>query len=89
MTAVRNEIARPQCFSVNALISVGFLFCATSGLAQLLPLGGSGGGTNYPPPDPPDPPDYGSNLWVRVDGIFTNTFTGIASNTEPDIQYEI
>jgi hypothetical protein len=31
----------------------------------------------------------GSNLWINVDGIFTNTFEGTVSNTEADIQYEI
>jgi hypothetical protein len=31
----------------------------------------------------------GSNLWINVGGIFTNTFVGTVSNTEADIQYEI
>lgn len=71
------------------ILTVILSLCTTAFGQPVPPGGGGGSGTNYPSPDPPDPPDYGSNLWVRVDGIFTNTFTGIASNTEPDIQYEI
>jgi hypothetical protein len=61
--------------------------------AQITPPGGggSGGGTNdggssgwgYALPD------YGTNLWIAHVASASGSLTGIASNTEPDVQYEI
>jgi hypothetical protein len=72
----------------NAVAAATKIMAADDGLS---PPGSGDGGTNYynPADDPIPAPDYGSNLWIRVDGIFTNTYVGIVSNTEPDVQYEI
>jgi hypothetical protein len=34
-------------------------------------------------------PDWGSNLWIRLDGISSGNLVGIISNTIPDIYYEL
>ncbi|MGH7981037.1 MAG: hypothetical protein ACREE6_16795, partial [Limisphaerales bacterium] len=52
--------------------------------------GGGDGGTNPSPYFPGiSPQNYGSGLWIQVQGIITNSFVGIISNTLPDIQYQI
>ena len=37
----------------------------------------------------PTPPGYGTNLWIRLNGIASNNLVGIISNTIPDIYFEV
>jgi hypothetical protein len=55
------------------------------------PAPGGGGSTNdfNPAGDPMPDPDYGTNLYIAQVSLATNYFSGIISNTEPDIQYEL
>lgn len=63
------------------------IFCFNA-FAQMPP--DLGGCTNCPPPtNSYTPPDYGSNLWIRVDGISSGSVVGILSNSEADVQYEL
>ena len=52
--------------------------------------GGGGGGTNsisnfstY------SPVNYGTNLWIAQAGVASGYFTGMATNSQADIEYEI
>jgi hypothetical protein len=83
---MKNITCRPI---LGTTLLILFSSLAIIARAQPTPPGGGGGGSGGGGGGSFDPPDYGSNLWIRVDGIFTNSFVGIVSNTEPDIQYEI
>lgn len=48
-----------------------------------------GGGTNGAEPNFPARPDYGTNLWIRMDGVSAGIVNGIVSNSVADILYEI
>ena len=49
--------------------------------------GGDGGGGSYSPSY--TPPNYGSNLWMALSGLVSNTMPLLVSNTQPDILYEL
>jgi pimeloyl-ACP methyl ester carboxylesterase len=74
----------------SKVITLAILLSADSAFAQPTPPDGGDGCTNCPPPTNYFAPlNYGSNLWISVGGIASNSFFGILTNSEPDIQYEI
>jgi hypothetical protein len=88
----KSLIQRGFSSTVLLWLFLGQLCFSLATLAQMPPEPPGGYGTNGddpPPLDAPDPPNYGSNIWIQCQGIISNSFLGMVSNTAPDIQYEV
>ena len=85
-TAVANLIEQVQTASASRQ---GRSLAMASGLSGPPGFGDGGGGDYTPDTVTNTPPNYGTNLWIAQTAIVSGYLTGIGTNTQADIQYEI
>jgi hypothetical protein len=83
-TAIVNLINQVQTATANQQMR-------TMAMAMGVPMPGGDGGTNsYTPAGASfSIPDYGTNLWIAQVAVAAGYLTGIGTNTQADVQYEI
>ncbi|MGA3284358.1 MAG: hypothetical protein ABSD57_07865, partial [Verrucomicrobiota bacterium] len=82
-----NLIVQQQTVQINAMMSAS---SAMSPMDAPFPGGGGdGGGTNTYFGSNFTPVNYGTNLWIRNDGMASGNVVGIVSNSTADVLYEI